>query len=83
MDDKGDYYRVPGYSDTWQGEKISFCEAFAPGNDRMGLFDIAATIAPSVSLRVTFAAYLEGNDPDCDGSAPKSQKLGFSLHIGI
>ena len=83
LDKDANYYRVPVYNDYLGEKKISYCEAFNPGNDRLGLFDVEGTIKPGSSRRITFLAYLEGEDPDCDGSAPKKQKLGFSLHIGV
>lgn len=75
--------RYPLYSDTFNGQSISYCEPFNTGSDGMGLFDAELDILPGKCRRITFVTYLEGDDPDGAGNAPSGQKLGFSLHIGI
>lgn len=88
-DEKGNPYREPTYSDKFADtQEVSICEPFEPDSDPAyadrGLFDLQnLEIAPGKSRRITFIAYLEGADPDCHGSAPTNQKLGFSLHVGL
>ena len=79
-------YRRPLYTDQPSG--ISVCEMFEPGSDPeyqdRGLFDVQdLEIRPGASRRITFLAYLEGDDPDCNGEPPQNQKIGFSLHVGV
>lgn len=88
----GNPYRAPAYFDKYgEGEdkkEIGICDPFDPGSDpdyaTRGLFDVDdLEMAPGECRRITFMAYLEGEDPDCVGEPPKNQKLGFSLHIGL
>lgn len=79
-------YRIPLYSDP--KSNVSVCEYFTPSSDPgyadRGLFDLQnLEIKPGKSRRITFLAYLEGNDPDCIGEPPQNQRIGFSLHIGL
>ena len=76
-------YRYPQYSSSFKGEEIAFCELFQPGNDGLGLFSIEDTIAPGQSRRITFFAYLEGEDPDSFSDSPINQSLGFTLSVGV
>lgn len=76
-------YRVPDYYDTFNGQKIEFCESFDSGADGLGLFVSDGVIKPGAARRITFVCYLEGDDPDCINVPPQKQKLGFSLHIGV
>lgn len=76
-------YRYPKYSTTFDEKEIAFCEMFDTGNDGLGLFDVRDIIAPGTSRRITFFAYLEGEDPDSYSDSPINQSLGFSLSVGI
>jgi len=82
-------YRIPAYADSYaKPDPIEVCELFTPniepGYEGRGLFLLDdLKIAPGASRRITFIAYLEGEDPDCNGEPPTNQRLGFSLHIGL
>ena len=76
-------YRYPQYTSSFNEEEVAFCELFQPGPDGLGLFSFEDTIAPGTSRRITFFAYLEGEDPDSYSDSPINQSLGFSLSIGV
>ena len=40
-------------------------------------------IPANQTMRVTFATYFEGYDPDCSGNQPMNSQLLLSLHFGI
>ena len=80
LDDNGKYRRYPNYYD----HDIGYCESFVPGLDNTGLFDIDnLTIPAGGTRRVTFLAYLAGEDPDSYEKVSSGQTLSFSLHIGV
>ena len=89
-DDQGNVikYRSPdeGFVDAGNGyETVKYAEAFEPGMDQLGLFDVSDLVIPAGKVRrVTFVAYLEAWDPDTEkGTPPKDQYLSFSLSIGV
>lgn len=82
----GYYYRDPTYLDgsLGAGHEIGYAEAFQTGSDGIGLFDVDGIEIPAGKIyRVTFFAYLEGEDPDSYKETPGDQSLSFSLHIGV
>lgn len=81
-DTDGHPYRVP--EGVWKDGDIEYVDAFELGWDRTGLFDFGGQSIPANGIkRVTFAAFLDGKDPDSFGTPSEGQSLSFSLHIGV
>lgn len=81
-EEDGHKYRSP--RGEWQDGDIEYVDLFEVGYERNGLFDLGDQKIPvGGTRRVTFVAFLDGNDPDSFKETSSGQFLSFSLHIGV
>ncbi len=71
---ENDGKHAPSY--TYDGNH-GYCESF---EDPYTIFNRQAiTLKPAERMRFTAVCWLEGNDPDCNGSAPEGSSFTFSM----